>query len=132
MQNQNVPFEMLNVNIHRHSTNSAVADWNSKRISIIGKQQTRFSAGTDIKTGSRVCILAAGTKGTWTAWPETRRNAYVKQDKSLERIMEHHDKSNDLYKCRRAFSCTNTWQCVLMSRCGTQTYGLQLLYVYTK
>jgi hypothetical protein len=30
---------MVNLNVHRHRTNNAVTDWNSKRISNIGKQQ---------------------------------------------------------------------------------------------
>ena len=41
LQNQKVHcgMWMWNINMHRYSTNSAVAGWNSKRISSIGSQQ---------------------------------------------------------------------------------------------
>jgi len=38
-ENQNVYIEMLNINRHRHKTNSAVESWNWKLNSTTGKQQ---------------------------------------------------------------------------------------------
>jgi hypothetical protein len=111
-------------------TNNAVADWNAKRISIIGKQQPDVFLLV-LKLKWEAGLVSWHLKPKVLGQPDQKQetNAYVKQDQRLESIMEQYDKSDDLYKCGRAFTCINTLQCVLMLHCGTEIYSLQLLYI---
>ena len=102
-------------------TNNAVADWNSKRISIIGKQQPDvFLLVQKLKWEAELISWQLKSKVLGQPGQKQEKNAYVRQDQRQEEIMEQCDKTDDLYKCRRTFSCINTLQYVLTSHCGTK------------
>jgi hypothetical protein len=89
MLNRNVTIEMWDIEkLYRYRANKAVESWNYKLNGFIGKkkQTNVFLQVQKMKRRSRDGILSTEIKGTWTAWPITKKDLCKKKKEKIKQL----------------------------------------------